>query len=171
VNKNLRITFWFVVLMAVSWTAVSSYAPISNIADGTVNTILAAVKAASTAATSSDPALVVTESPNSPLVTGNLKVVNANPSTFYAGQQTLTTSAAQWNPSTFPSTTVLVNSIVLTAPTTNTGKVCIGPTSSVTSTTGYCLPPGASTGYSITGAFTAYIIDTNATDVLMGTGN
>jgi len=50
--------------MAVSWTAVSSYAPISNIADGTVNTILAAVKAASTAATSSDPALVVTESPN-----------------------------------------------------------------------------------------------------------
>jgi len=50
--------------MAVSWTAVSSYAPISNIADGTVNTILAAVKAASTAATTSDPALVVTESPN-----------------------------------------------------------------------------------------------------------
>jgi len=67
VNKNLLISFWLVVLMAVSWTAFSSYTPVSalNVADGTVNTILAAVKAASTAPAATDPALVVGLSPNS----------------------------------------------------------------------------------------------------------
>ena len=85
-------------------------------------------------------------------------------STIYSGQQTLTTSAAA-----LPSQ-ALANGVVITAKTTNTGTVYVGP-SGVTTATGYPLPAGQSISYAINNLSSIYIIGTNGTDVVAFTGN
>ena len=97
-------------------------------------------------------------------VNGNCVGPAGSGSTIYSGQQTLTTSAAA-----LPSH-ALANGVVITAETTNTGTVYVGP-SGVTTSTGYPLVAGQSISYAINNLSSIYIIGTNGTDVVAFTGN
>jgi hypothetical protein len=88
----------------------------------------------------------------------------ANPSTIYSNQQTATTTAAA-----LPSQ-ALTNGVVLTAGSSNTGTIYIGP-SGVTTSTGYPLAAGQSVSYAVSNLNAIYMIGANTTDVLAFTGN
>jgi hypothetical protein len=89
----------------------------------------------------------------------------ANPSTVYSNQQTVTTSAAA-----LP-TKALVNGIVITAPSTNSATIYVGP-SGVTTSTGYQLVPGTSISYGVSNLNAIYIISAaSTTDTISFTGN
>jgi hypothetical protein len=90
------------------------------------------------------------------------KAQSANP--IVANVQTCTTSAAALPAGAF------ANGVVLTAESSNSGKVFVGgPT--VTVSTGYPLAAGASISYGSTSLSMIYMICSNATDVLHYTGN
>ncbi len=95
---------------------------------------------------------------------GTVNVATTQPSTIASGQQTTTTSAAA-----LPSQ-ALVNGIVITAASANTGTVYVGP-SGVTSSTGYPLAAGQSISYAVANLSAISIVGTNATDVVAFTGN
>ena len=94
----------------------------------------------------------------------SVATIPSNPATAYSGQQTLTLSAAA-----LPSQ-ALVNGIVLTAKTSNTGTVYVGP-AGVTTATGYPLIGGQSISYGVTNLNALYVIGTNTSDVVTFTGN
>ena len=82
-------------------------------------------------------------------------------------QQTATASAAALPSATF------ANGIVLTAPSTNTSTIYVGG-SSVTASganAGYPLKAGQSISYGVANSNQIYMVGTNTTDVLVGTGN
>ncbi|MBB4199026.1 hypothetical protein CCR94_08035 [Rhodoblastus sphagnicola] len=91
-------------------------------------------------------------------------ISSANPSTVFAFRQTATLSAAA-----LPSQ-VVVNGVVCTALSANTGTIYVGGVG-VTTSTGYPLVAGQSISYAATNASAIYMIGTNTTDVLACTGN
>jgi len=94
---------------------------------------------------------------------------NANPATIYTDQQAVTASAVALTAQ------ALVNGIVITAKSTNTGNVFIGFDNTVTTTDdgsgkGYRLLPGQSISFGVTNASAIFIIGT-ASDVIYVAGN
>ena len=83
---------------------------------------------------------------------------------IYSGQQTCAASAAA-----LPSQT-LANGVVVTAKSTNTGTVYVGPLG-VTSSTGYPLAAGQSISYAVANLSSVYIVDSVTTDAVAFTGN
>lgn len=106
--------------------------------------------------------LIVSSSSTSPAAP--TYVVNSNPSTVYSGQQTATVSA------TALPAQALTNGVVVTALSTNTGTIYIGP-AGVTSSTGYPLVAGQSISYSVSNLNAVYILDSVTTDKVAFTGN
>jgi len=87
-----------------------------------------------------------------------------NPTTIYSAQKTCAVTAAALTAH------ALVNGVVLSSLSTNTGTVYVGP-SGVTVSTGYPLVPGEKISYGVTNTSAVFIICTNATDVVAVTGN
>ena len=110
-----------------------------------------------TAVSAANP-LPVTSTATAPTTT-----IPSTATAIYSGQQTVTISAVA-----LPSQ-ALVNGIVITAPSGNTGTVYVGP-AGVTTGNGYKLAPGSSISYAVTNVSAIYIIGT-AADTVSFTGN
>lgn len=89
---------------------------------------------------------------------------NTNPATVYTAQQTATSSAVAL------ASQALVNGAVVTALTTNTVTVYVGP-SGVTSSTGYPLTAGQSISFGVTNTNAIYIIAPTGSPVVAVAGN
>jgi len=90
-------------------------------------------------------------------------ISTGNPATIYSAQQTVTASAVAL------AAQALVNGIIITAATTNTGTTYVG-SATVTAGNGYALIPGQSVSYGVSNTNAVYIIGT-ASDKVYVTGN
>lgn len=88
----------------------------------------------------------------------------SNPATIYTAQQTATSSAVAL------ASQALVNGVVVTALSTNTNTVYVGP-SGVTSSTGYPLIAGQSISFGVTNTDAIYIIAPTGSPVVSVAGN
>jgi len=141
-----------------------------TVSGGTVTANLGTIAGAATAANQTS----VQTAPGTSASTANavqgvtngvaLNVSGVTGNAITSNQQTATSTATA-----LPSATY-TNGIVITASSSNTGKVCVGG-SGVTTSTGYCLAAGTSISYGVNNSNLAYIIDSTAGDIVYVTGN
>jgi len=99
-----------------------------------------------------------------PVVWASDQTPVANPALIYSGQQTLSTSAAA-----LPNY-ALKQTLTITAGSSNTGKVFIGP-SGVTSSTGYVLSAGGSVSLTVSNSNVIYVLGANTSDTISWIAN
>jgi hypothetical protein len=121
-----------------------------KITDGTNGP--AAVKAASTAAIATDPALVVAISPN------NTPVLPAQPASLFSGQKTSTGTAVAISTSQ-----AISNGVIVQALSSNTQSVYVGP-AGITSSTGFELQAGQATSMGVNNLNLVFVIATHSGD-------